>query len=88
MTLDTDNLDNAGTEAVGPVLTPVRAIRKKCLDCCCDSPKEVRLCRSNGCAIYPWRMGVRPNTLARRDHRKKSSCAGDFHSQTDAGGGS
>lgn len=26
-------------------MTPVKAIRAKCLDCCCGSTKEVRLAR-------------------------------------------
>jgi hypothetical protein len=41
--------------------TPIRSIRKKCLECCCGSSKEVRLCPVTGCAIYPYRMGCRPS---------------------------
>ena len=39
--------------------TPVKAIRKKCLDCSCFQPKEVRLCPVIDCACYPYRMGTR-----------------------------
>ena len=37
-------------------LTRAMAIRQKCLDCA-DSPKEVRLCTSLSCELYPYRMG-------------------------------
>ena len=41
-------------------LTPVKAIRAKCLDCVCNQPKEVKLCPVINCALYPYRMGHRP----------------------------
>lgn len=42
-------------------LTPMRAIRAKCLDCCCMNPNEVRLCPSEGCPLYAFRDGHNPN---------------------------
>ena len=41
-------------------MTPMRSIRAKCLDCCCGSPMEVRLCPAADCPLYPYRMGHRP----------------------------
>lgn len=41
-------------------LTPIKAIRAKCLDCCCGNVAEVRRCPSEKCALYPYRMGKRP----------------------------
>ena len=41
-------------------LTPVKAIRAKCLDCCCGHPSEVRICTALKCPLYPYRMGKRP----------------------------
>ena len=41
-------------------MTPMQAIRQHCLDCCCDQPKEVRLCTCFQCALYPFRMGKNP----------------------------
>ena len=41
--------------------TPVKAIRKKCLDCSYWSPKEVRECTVIKCPIYPYRFGRRPD---------------------------
>ena len=42
------------------LLTPVRAIRAKCLDCTGNQPKEVRLCPSYYCSLWPYRAGHRP----------------------------
>lgn len=39
--------------------TSVRAIRKKCLDCCGHHPKEIRECILVDCALYAYRMGRR-----------------------------
>ena len=41
--------------------TPIKSIRKKCLDCSGGSPKEVRLCPVIECALYPYRFGRRPD---------------------------
>lgn len=42
-------------------LTPLRRIRLKCLDCCCDSAHEVKLCTATDCSLYPVRFGKNPN---------------------------
>ena len=39
---------------------PVKAIRAKCLDCCCGQTKEVALCASSNCPLYPFRFGKNP----------------------------
>jgi len=41
-------------------LTPMAAIRAKCLDCCCGSFKEVTLCHLTKCSLHPYRFGKRP----------------------------
>ena len=41
--------------------TPVKAIRAKCLDCCCNQYSEVTNCTVVKCALYPYRLGKRPN---------------------------
>lgn len=43
------------------MLTPIKAIRAKCLDCCCGQYKEVELCPSADCPLYPYRFGKNPN---------------------------
>lgn len=42
------------------VLRPLRAIREKCLDCCCGNRAEVKRCPAVKCTLYPYRMGHRP----------------------------
>ena len=41
--------------------TPIKAMRKKCIDCTAGSYKEIRLCTIVECAIYPYRFGRRPS---------------------------
>ena len=41
--------------------TPIKAMRKKCLDCTCGQFIEIRECPVINCAIYPYRMGSRPD---------------------------
>ena len=43
------------------VLTPMKAIRAKCLDCVCGNPNEVRLCPSKDCTLWPYRFGHNPS---------------------------
>lgn len=41
--------------------SPIKAIRAKCLDCCCDQRDEVKLCPATTCPLWPFRMGKNPN---------------------------
>ena len=49
-------------------LTPIKAIRAKCLDCVCGSAAEVRACPCEDCPLYPYRMGHNP--------ARKGKCGG------------
>jgi hypothetical protein len=42
------------------MLTPIKAIRAKCLDCSAGSDSEVRSCTISACPLWPYRMGKRP----------------------------
>lgn len=42
-------------------MTPLKAIRAKCLDCSCGSANEVRLCPIKDCALYEYRFGHNPS---------------------------
>ena len=42
------------------VRNPVKAIRAKCLDCCCGSFSEISLCPAEKCPLYPFRFGKNP----------------------------
>ncbi len=46
-------------------ISPLKAIRLKCLDCCCGSSNEVKLCTADKCPLYPFREGVNPNRKLR-----------------------
>ena len=39
---------------------PLKAIREKCLDCCCGNAAEVRKCVADDCALWPYRMQTNP----------------------------
>ena len=41
-------------------LTPLKAIREKCRDCCNDSCAEVRKCEDTDCSLFPYRFGNNP----------------------------
>lgn len=45
------------------MLTPLKAIRKKCLECSNYQYKEVELCPIKDCPLYPYRLGKRPSTI-------------------------
>ena len=40
---------------------PIKAIRAKCLDCCCGQSREVAACPSDDCSLFPFRFGKNPN---------------------------
>jgi hypothetical protein len=41
-------------------LTPIKAIRKHCLECVAWSYEEVKGCTARSCPLYPYRLGRRP----------------------------
>ena len=43
-------------------ISPLKAIRLKCLECSCGSSYEVKLCPVTKCALYPFRDGHNPFT--------------------------
>lgn len=43
------------------LLSPLKSIRAKCLDCSCWQPKEIKLCPLVECSLYPFRFGKNPN---------------------------
>lgn len=55
-TMTMEDLEQLGHARV----SPLRALRLKCLDCCNGSAKEVRLCTAVDCPSWPFRMGKNP----------------------------
>lgn len=48
-------------------LSPVKAIKAKCLDCSGASKKEVRECIIQDCPLYPFRLGKNPNRKLKKN---------------------
>ncbi len=58
------------------IKSPVKAIRAKCLDCCCGSPAEVNRCHLDDCALHPFRFGKNP-FIKREMTDEQKKVAGD-----------
>lgn len=70
MELDTEienaELENIETEDGNTkVITPMKAIRAKCLDCCAGQYSEVKMCPCTTCPLYDFRLGKNPNRKPR-----------------------
>ena len=55
------------------ILTPLKAIRQKCLNCVWDSPTEVKLCPAETCPLFPFRFGKNP--FAKREYSAEQRAA-------------
>ena len=54
-------MPQAALEAIGhEPISPMQAIRAKCLDCCAWSSDEVRKCVALACPSWPFRTGKNP----------------------------
>ena len=51
-------------------VTPMKAIRQKCLDCSCGSSEEVKNCFAKKCPLYQFRFGYK---LDENGNRKKKN---------------
>ena len=61
-------------------ITRAKAIRLKCLDCCCGQAAEVRRCHIESCALWRYRMGKEENDDL-KPIRKNSEHANDFEDE-------
>jgi hypothetical protein len=46
--------------------SPLKAIRKKCIDCSAGHTSHVRHCPVKTCDLWPFRFGKRPKTLLKK----------------------
>ncbi len=53
-----------------PRQSPLKQIRKQCLECCCGSVKTIRFCHSIDCPLWYLRFGKFPKTVLRKQGRK------------------
>jgi hypothetical protein len=66
-------------------LTPLRAIRHKCLDCSCWSAKEVSECQVQDCSLYLFRFGRNPdlqgkgNAVSLQEYQFKKKLTPEIH---------
>ncbi len=44
-------------------ITRGQAIREKCIDCCCGSRYDVKLCPVNDCPLWRYRLGFEDRTI-------------------------
>lgn len=65
-TMTMEDLEQLGHARV----SPLRALRLKCLDCCNGAAREVRLCTAVGCPSWPFRMGKSPWRRALTDKER------------------
>lgn len=54
-------------------LTPMKAIRKNCLECCGWMYSEVAKCEIETCCFYQYRMGKKPDQAGKRS-KKDTTC--------------
>lgn len=54
-------------------LSPIKAIAKNCLWCCCGSFKERRLCPGVLCPIHPFREGKNPYVSEKKKESAKNA---------------
>ena len=44
-------------------MTPLKAIRAKCLECCGGSWRDVKFCTAGNCPLHEYRTGHRPKSI-------------------------
>lgn len=57
--------------------SPLRAIKEKCLDCCCGSASEVSNCTCTQCPLYPFRKGKNTNLQGRKVSEEQKQAASE-----------
>ena len=58
-------------------MTPMQAIRAKCLDCMCGQANEVKQCPCSDCPLYEYRTGHTPNRAGREMTPEQRAAAAD-----------
>lgn len=52
---------------VPETISYAKAIRRKCLECCCGQFNEVKYCEIVDCELFPYRFGTSPVTFIKRN---------------------
>ena len=53
-------------------------LRRKCLECCCHQPSEVKSCHITVCELWPYRFGSDPSPSSTRGFAKQPVYTGDL----------
>lgn len=53
-----------------PKQSPLKQIRKQCVECCGGHRKSVRFCHSTDCPLWLLRFGKFPRTVLRENDKK------------------
>ena len=68
------DLDNALAEGVYVKRPLLKAIKLKCMDCCCGSWDEVKKCPSEKtCFLHPYRLGKNPFALKKKYNEEEKA---------------
>lgn len=51
--------------------SPLKAIRRRCIECGDGTSKDVERCEIRKCPLHPYRFGVMPNTYMANLDKKK-----------------
>ena len=54
-------------------LTPLTAIREKCMECCAWQPSEVTRCPASDCALWPFRLGRSGHSRSMTDEQREAA---------------
>lgn len=57
-------------------MTPMQAIRAKCIDCMCGQVAEVKICPSEDCPLWAFRFGKNPNIRLSDEERERRAQRG------------
>lgn len=53
--------------------SPLKAIRAKCLDCCCGQASEVKNCQIKRCPLWEYRFGKSGRTRQMTNEQKQAA---------------
>lgn len=57
------------------ISTPIKAIKAKCLDCCCGRRAEVKECPAKTCPLWRYRLGKNPNRARNMTDEQRKAAA-------------
>lgn len=53
----------------------LKVIHEKCIDCCCGSVQEVKLCTVEHCPLHPYREGKNPYKTRTMSEEQRAAAA-------------